>query len=258
MKIIYIIVFVVLLGSYSFAQDTQHKCHDEDGKWKFELSPGAWNTAIKGTITANDLPGYINVSLSDKFKSPDFSYFTEFEARKGKFIIIGQFTSINQTGDGSFTQGPYGHSHSTVRPLFLSGGLAFDFYENDEVVVQFFGGARWNYIRNEIETELVSGGSQKEKQSKGFIDPLLGLRFEYKPFKSRALKDLHMKMYFDIGGYGMVSFLSFQSYAALGYEFNKNFSLRLGYRYLDVHYGKDSYSYNVGIQGFEFVTTTRF
>jgi len=258
MKILYIIVLVVLLGSYSFAQDTQHNCHDEDSKWEFELSPGAWFTWMRGDITANGLPGYIDVGISDKFKGPDFSYFAEFEARKDKFILIGQFTSINQTGDGTFSNGPYSHSHSTVRPLFIVGGLAFDFYKNDEVVVQLFGGARWNYIRNEIETYFVSGGSQKEKGSKGFIDPLIGLRFDYKPFKSKALKDLHMKMYFDIGGYGMVSFLSFQSYAALGYEFNENFSLRLGYRYLDVHYGKENYSFNVGIQGFEFVTTTRF
>lgn len=247
-----------MLGSCSFAQHTQHKCHDEDSKWEFELSPGAWNTAIKGTITANDLPGYINVSLSDKFKSPDFSYFIEFEARKGKLIFIGQFTSINQTGDGSFTQGPYGKSHSTVRPLFLTGGLAFNFYENDEIAIKLFGGARWNYIRNEIETELVSGGSQKEKQSKGFIDPLCGARFVYRPFKCSTLENVHIKVYFDLGGFGLVSFLSFQSYAALGYEFHDNFSLRLGYRYLDVHYGKDKYSFNVGIQGLEFAATTRF
>ena len=258
MKISYIILFVVLLGGYSGAQDSKHNCRGENCNWQFELSPGAWFAWMKGDITAETLPGYINIGLGDKFKGPDFSYFAEFEARKGKFILIGQFTSINLTSDGTFSKGPYSSSHSTVRPLFILAGLAFDFYRNDEVEIELFGGGRWNYLRNEIETETVEGELKNEKGDRGFIDPLAGARFNYRPFKSGALEPLYMKIYFDVGGFGMVSKLSFQSYAALGYELNKTFSLRLGYRYLDINYIDDNYSHNSGIQGFEFVTTTRF
>ena len=77
MKIQYIILFVVLFGSYSSAQHTQNNCCNNCSKWEFELSPGAWFTWMKGDITAVTLPGYINVGISDKFKGPDFSYFAE-------------------------------------------------------------------------------------------------------------------------------------------------------------------------------------
>ena len=247
-----IFIFVLFVSSVS----AQKKCCDNNvcaDKWNFEFSAGAWNTAVQGDLTANKLPGYIDLSLSDKIKSPDFSYFAEFEARKNKLILIAQFTSINQTGSGAFHDTLYLKSRSTTRPIFFTAGLAFDFYSNKKLKVELFGGARWNYLRNDIETFFVSGGSQKENEDKGFIDPLVGARFQYLPFK-----DIYFKGYFDIGGFGMVSFLSFQSYLAAGYEFNDNFSLRVGYRYLDVHYRSDAYLYDAGIQGFEFAATTRF
>lgn len=259
MKKIYLFALIVLFITNAYGQQCDHAGKDSTcSEWKFEFAGGAWNTAIVGSLTANSMPGYINLSIADKFKGSDYSYFAEFEARKDKLILIAQFTSINQTGDGTFVNSPYSNSHSTTRPLFVTAGLSFDFYNNESLDLQLFGGARWNYIRNEIESYLVSGGSQKETESRSFIDPLAGLRFLYKPFKCGILGKTHIKGYFDIGGFGMVSFLSFQSYLSAGYEFNENFSLRLGYRYLDVHYGSGNYLYDSGIQGFEFAATTRF
>lgn len=249
----YISTFLMLLSPYIFSQN---KCSDDkvcESRWNFEFSAGAWNSSVQGDLSANKLPGYINISLADKLKDPDYSYFAEFEARKNKITLIGQFTSINQTGSGNFHDTLYLNSRSTTRPVFITAGLAFDFYSNSKLNVQLFGGARYNLIRNDIETFFVSGGSQKENESKGFIDPLAGGRFKYTP-----LKRFYLKGYFDIGGFGMVSFLSFQSYLSAGYEFNDNFSLRFGYRYLDVHYTTDNYNFDTGIQGFEFAVSTRF
>lgn len=246
---------IVLSFLFVSGLSAQNKCTDSVccSKWDFEFSAGTWNTSVQGDLSANKLPGYIDISLSDKLKDPDYSYFAEFEARKNNLILIGQFTSINQTGSGSFHDTLYSYSRSTTRPLFVTAGLAFNFYNNDKFDVQLFGGARYNLIRNDIETFFVSGGSQKENESKGFIDPLAGARFNYTPFNR-----IYLKGYFDIGGFGMVSFLSFQSYLAAGYQFNENFSLRLGYRYLDVHYTTDNFNFKTGMQGFEFAASTRF
>ena len=260
MKKFYVTALALLLYySAAFSQHDRHR-HDDCScpKWEFEFSAGAWNSSMQGDLTANSLPGYINISLSDKLKSPDFSFFAEFEARKNKLILIGQFTSLYQTGNGTFVNSPYTNSRSTSRPLFIAAGLAFDFYSDRRLDIQLFGGARLKYIRNEIETYDINGMSYKEKETKGNIDPIAGGRFLYKPFECGFFGKTYLKGYFDVGGFGMVSFLTFQSYLAAGYEFNKNFSLRLGYRYLDVHYGTGTYLYDAGMQGFEFAATTRF
>ena len=152
-------IFILLLFITEIS--AQNKCCDDKvcvDRWNFEFSAGAWNSAVQGDLSANKLPGYINISLSDKLKDPDYSYFAEFEARKNKIILIGQFTSINQTGNGDFHDTLYLNSRSTTRPLFITAGLAFDFYSNPKFNVQLFGGARYNLIRNDIETFFVSGG----------------------------------------------------------------------------------------------------
>lgn len=251
------IILIFITNAYSQQNDDASN-KGTCSKWNFEFSAGAWNSGMVGDLTANSLPGYIKLTVGDKFEGPDFSYFAEFEARKNKLILIAQFTSINQTGNGTFVNSPYSVSHSTARPLFVTAGLSFEFYKNESLDVQLFGGARWNYIRNQIATDMVSGGTRKEEENRGFIDPLAGARFQYKPFKCGVPGNLYLKGYFDLGGFGLVSFLTFQSYLSAGYEFNENFSLRLGYRYLDVHYGSGNYLYDAGIQGFEFAATTRF
>ena len=178
--------------------------------------------------------------------------------RNDKLIIIGQLTSINQTGNGTFVNSIYDHSRSTIRPLFFAVGMAFNFYKGDDLDLDLFGGMRYNLTRQEVTTYLKDGTSQFENENRGFIDPLVGLRFTYTPFKSCALKDLYFKGYFDLGGFGLVSYLSFQSYASVGYKLNENFSLRLCYRYLDVHYGLEKFLFDMGFQGLEFAATARF
>ncbi len=272
MKLLYICFLVLVLSVNVYAQDKHHKdkkhkdkdceakCCDTIScdKWKFEFTAGAWNANVAGDITANSLPGYIKIDFKDKFAGADFSYFADFEMRKGVIKLIGQFTSINQTGEGTFVNSIYEKSHSTVRPLFVVGGIAFDFYSDRFFQVDLFAGARANIIRNEIQTTYVSGVVQHETETRRYIDPLVGGRFYYTPFECHGWKDIYFKGYMDIGGFGLVSGLAFQSYLAAGYNLNETFSLRLGYRYYDDHYYTGKFLFDVGFQGIEFAATTRF
>lgn len=254
MKQIRLVAIIMLLISNAHAQHNDTTC----SKWNFELSGGIWNAAVRGDLTANSLPGYINVSLNDRFKNPDFSFIAGFEAGKNKLTLIAEFVSVNQTGEGTFINSQYSHSRSVVKPVFVTAGLAFDCYNEGGLKLELFGGARLNYIRNEIETYFVSGGSQKEKENRSFIDPVTGARFLYKPFRNKILDKIFFKGYFDIGGLGLVSFFSSRSYLCAGIEFYNNYSLCLGYNYLDVNYGLDNFRYNAGIQGFELTAAARF
>jgi len=259
MKSIFACFIIFLLYANTYAQTEAGDTIKNDDKWYYEFSAGAWNTSVRGDVTANSLPANIRSSLKDKFTVPDFSFFADFEMRKNRFKLIGQFTSINHTGGGTFPNSSiYLKSHSTIRPLFFEAGLAFDFYNDKKFQVDLFAGARLNYVRNSVMTTYTNIIVRKEEENKTFIDPLAGGRFIYKPFNGSFLQNLYIKGYFDIGGFGLVSFLSFQSYLSAGYELNDNFSLRLGYRYIDVHYGLGNFLYDIGFQGLEFAATTRF
>jgi hypothetical protein len=269
MKLLYIFISVLVLSISVNAQDKHHgdkkhgdKKHDSNtcdcAKWKFEFTAGAWNTAVGGDVTANSLPGNIYLPLKDKFDGADFSFLADFEMSKGVIKIIGQFTSLNQTGDGTFVNSIYQKSHSTIRPLYVVGGIAFDFYSDKALQLDLLAGVRWNFIRNQVQTTYVNGVVQSETEKRGYIDPLVGGRFYYTPFTHRGWKNLYFKGYMDIGGLGLVSKLAFQAYLAAGYSLNETFSLRLGYRYFDDHYVKGNFLYDVGFQGFEFGATTRF
>lgn len=246
------VIIFCFTNAYSQHNDTSR------GKWNFELSAGIRNPAIRGDLTANSIPGYINISLNDKIKNPDFGIYAGFEARRNKMSLTAQFNFLNLEGEGTFVNSPYSYSRSRVKMIFITAGVVYEFYKNESLLFEMFGGARLNYIRNDIETFFVQGGSRKENQNRGFTDPVTGVRFLYKPFKNGIPNKFFLKGYLDIGGFGIVSMLSSRSSLSAGFEFNRNFSLCLGYDYLDVNFRSGNYIYDAGIQGFDLTASAKF
>jgi len=227
-------------------------------KWNFKFSAGIWNPSIRGDLTANSLPGYINITFKDKFKNPDYFLSAGFKARKNKLTLIAEFDLVNLNGEGTFVNSRYLYSRSHVKAFFVTAGQALDFYSDKNLKLELFGGFRWNYIINDIETYFSTGGSDRQKESRSFIDPVTGLGFKFRPFGKGMPGMFYLNGYFDTGGFGLVSFLSFRSYLGIGFDFNKNYSLNVGYRYLDVNYGLENYRFNAGIQGFELNAAVKF
>lgn len=227
--------------------------------WKYQLTAGTWMSAMKGDVSANELYGYVSNNIDNTYNGADFSFYGEFEARKDRLTYFGQFSYLYQSDKFNYDKDTlYSRSIVTSRPLFVTANISYEFYRNNEVAFDLYGGVRLNMFRNKIENFYKTLGSIEQQESIWFLDPLIGTKFFYIPFKKKDLSRLYVKGNFDVGGFGLVSFLAFQSYLGAGYKLNNYLDLNLGYRYIDVHYGTETYLYDAGIQGFEITASTKF
>lgn len=269
MKIIYICLFLLLTNSIDAYSQNNTELPFEKNKisyleknspdWKYMINFGAWMNAMRGDISANELYGYIDNQFYNKYNGADFSFYGYFQARKERVSYTAQFTSSNQSDKYNYDNDSiYSRSVISSRSMFITTDVSYEFYRNDEVTFDLYGGARFNFFTNLIENFYNAGGSVQEGQTKFFIDPIIGTKFYYIPFKGPNISRLFINGNFDVGGYGLVSFLSFESYFGTGYKVSKAVTLNLGYRYIDVHYGTDTYLIDAGIQGIEFTATTNF
>jgi hypothetical protein len=85
-------------------------------------------------------------------------------------------------------------------------------------------------------------------QDKTWVDPLVGLILH-----SSGERRVQLKVYTEIGGFGLGSDFTWQVFPTVGFKFTDHFSLEAGYRWLDMDYstgdGNEQFVYDVLTQG---------
>jgi hypothetical protein len=89
-------------------------------------------------------------------------------------------------------------------------------------------------LARRIETALRNALPESLDGSKAWIDPVVGFRTRF-----NFTDHLYLAAKGDIGGFGVGSDLSWQVFGALGYQFNRQWSAELGYKYLSIDYAQD-------------------
>jgi len=148
MKILYIILFILISSVNISAQHKNkgEKCSDENCcMWNYRVTLGTWMTAMSGDVSANGLNGYIDNTFYNKYNGADFSFYGKFEAIKGRLSYSGQFSSAYQSDKFVYDKDSlYSKSITTIRPMFISGDVSWQFYENSKSVFDIYGGIRMN------------------------------------------------------------------------------------------------------------------
>lgn len=99
-------------------------------------------------------------------------------------------------------------------------------------------------LASRIEDTIREAVPESVSGSKDWIDPFVGLRGRYN-FTDR----LYAVGRADIGGFSIGSELSWQLYGALGWQFTPRSFVEVGYRYLDVDYSDDGFTYDMAMGG---------
>jgi hypothetical protein len=89
----------------------------------------------------------------------------------------------------------------------------------------------------EIVPEHVSG-------SQSWVDPFVGLRG-----RLNLTDKLYLAARGDIGGFGVASDLTWNAFAALGYQWTRKVSTELGYRHLAIDYSDGGFIYDAEMSG---------
>ncbi|OZI75099.1 hypothetical protein [Bordetella genomosp. 12] len=215
-----------------------------DSGWTFSFSPYAWASGISGTSGKAPLP-YADVksSFNDIWDNLDIAVMGAFDARKGRYSIIGDLlyakTSVTDHNGNGILRKNIDITSETFSSM-VGGG--YSVLQGPRGNLDLVAGARlWS-----VSTRLsIEGGYLDGRRGRGsatWVDAVGGLKGSY-----------HLTDRTYLTGWAMVgggeARLDWDLMAAVGYQATKQVSVALGYRALGVDYRQGGFVYDVVQRG---------
>jgi opacity protein-like surface antigen len=210
--------------------------------WQFAAAPYVWAAGIKGDLAT--LPplsaAAVDASFSDILNNLGFAFMMLAEARNDRFVALLDL-SVTRLNIKAETPGPLFSGvtlNSTSAFVSLTGGYRI-VSEAAGFIEPFVGGRLW-YVDSKIKLKAGVANARSGSETEAWVDPILGVRA-----RLNLGSGIFLSGYFDLGGFGVGSDLTWQAYGGAGYEFSSRWSAFAGYRYLSVDYKKGGYVYDI-------------
>jgi opacity protein-like surface antigen len=212
-------------------------------KWEFSIGPYAWLSGLDGSVGIGPAVADIDLSFSDIFDHLNYAIFLSLEARKGRWGVQVDTFYVSLSADGS-TPGPnYGDANLDVDEFRIAPMLTYRVLEGS-TNVDLLAGAQYFRMDTDLKLDAGLSPSVKGSDTEDWIDPMIGLRIEHQiTEKWVALARA------DIGGFGVGSDFSWQAFGAIGYRWHPNAAILAGYRYLDIDYDSNGFTFDAATAG---------
>jgi hypothetical protein len=198
--------------------------------WTFGASLYGW---LPGMSVQVDTPsGTVDSELSgsDALSDLDMAFMGTFEARRGKWGLIGDLLYVDLSSSQDTPLGLlFSDAEVDVKTAAFSGYVAYRVYDTPNLAIDVAGGIRAFAV--DLDTTLNSAGVLPDfssSASENWADPLVAARFTV-PLSEKWFSTA----FFDFGGTGSND-NTWQAFASVGYRFDERWSTQLGYRYLAI------------------------
>lgn len=218
-------------------------------EWSGQVTLYGWGAGVGGDFQpfsgAPELS--FDKSLSDVLEDLDSAFFMTALARRGNFVMFGDLTYSSSSREGEIPPGVPASGEVTLRSVTLAAGRRF---EADFGTVDLLGGLRGWRLDGRVEVPLVGVSRAAEKS---FADPIVAVRLNA-PLTPRwsALG------YFDIGGFGAGSDLTWQAALTVNYQATDNLYVSAGWRHLYLDYSEGGLAFEGSMTGPLVGVTWRF
>jgi hypothetical protein len=231
-----------------------HEDPQKSDEWVTWAAPYLWGLSLDGEAQVGEAQGDVDVGFSDILDDINIGAMGFIDGRKGRFgyfinPIYSQLTS-KQNVEGS-------RIDVTNESTILAVGGYYRWIEKSvtgrrgedtgRLIVEPYGGARWTYMRVEVD---VKGVGQVD-ESENWLDPIIGGRFMY-AWDSRW----DIAFAGDVGGFGIGSDSTWNMHLLLGYRLQllgRETIIRAGYRALHQDYdtgsGNSAFQWDVTQEG---------
>ena len=221
--------------------------------WQFELTPYLFASAIDGTIGVRGATADVHISFSDSLENLDSAFMGLFVARKDRWTLGIDTVYSKLVIDGTRSgQGLAGNINSAA----LESTTTMQIYQpfagyrvlDERTKVDLIGGARYTQLDQKIVLNTATGapllpdGSRSVSDSRSWWDAVVGVQV-HAPIADRW----SFVGYADVGGGGSDS--TYQLYAGVHWQFAKDYSAKMGYRYLAQDYKKDGFVWDASLSG---------
>jgi hypothetical protein len=233
-----------------------HAAPPAPAEWQFEFTPYLFGSSLTGTTGTSNVRAAVDMSFGDILDHLDSGFMAMFEARKGPwgFVFDGVYFKLKDEktrsweGPGGIGSGT-GELQATMTQQIYQ--LAVTYRLSDAASkLDLVGAARYTQLDTDLNLTtatgpLLPGGTRSLSASKSWVDPVIGIRATT-PIAERWT----LVSYFDIGGFGAGSDLTYQGILGLNWQASKTFTVKGGYRYFYQDYEDDGFVWDMGAHGF--------
>jgi hypothetical protein len=215
----------VLLLAGAVAQTPRAGAQD----WSFTLTPNIWLPSTDVSVATPQGDVDASISARDALSDLDFALMGTFEARQGRWSLIGDIVHTQQTARERTPFGAlFSRAEVRTRLTTLSGHALYRVHEDPALSLDLGAGLRG--VRLDTKTRLIPNMAPETVTSRTedrWLDPVIAARAIVR-FDERW----SATVIGDIGGFASSSRSTGQAAITIGYDFNDARSLHVGYRYL--------------------------
>ena len=212
----------LLAGTPAWAQDNAAA-----DAWRYQLTPYVWMTGLDGSVRPfRGAPTVtVNKSFSDILENLDAAAFVNGTARKGSYVLQGDFSYAATSAQAALPLGLSAKAKIRQTSLTMTGG--HNWMLSPQSSFDLMAGLRLWQIKAEVNVPGVASA----QSNTSFVDPVVAARWRYDiaPRWSSLL-------YADMGGLDVGSKFTWQVHASVNYQVKENIFVSVGYRHLSVDY----------------------
>ena len=215
--------------------------------WTFETTPYLWASGLSGTVGVRDQTATIDVGFRTLLENLDGALMVPLEGHSGRWGFGFEYIKL-KVSNGSATAGPlFSEAEFEASQRIIEIGPRYRLIDRVPVALEVLAAARWWSLDNRLILKSDGVPDVSEELDENWVDPVVG---------ARTLVDISgrwlFQTRFDVGGFGVGSEFSWHALGAVAYKFSDSFTLRAGYRHLDVDFEEDNdrgFIYDVGTGG---------
>lgn len=215
----------------------------EDSDWRYRATLYGWLPAMSTSLETRFGTIEQDSGSSDVLDALDGAFMASFSAQNGNWGLVGDllYTDLSASKPTPFPA----FDNATIRleMTAVSGYALYRLTENNPV--QFDIGAGFRNFNIGVDAGLTAGEAPAVSQriDGNWTDPLIAARLMV-PFDDRWF----LMGFADFGGTGADD-QTYQLYTGIGYNFDTNWAMQVGYRYMDITNQLDGRDVNIGLSG---------
>lgn len=253
--VLYIGLISLLMMNRTLAEDAEQSSTSGDD-WSFNISPYVWAASLEGSIAPfpRAPTADVDVSFNDIFQHLDLAGMVFAEVRYQRFAAYTDlvYTSISADADTPF--GILFDDIDAENEIFIGTfGGSYRVVETENASFALLAGARVWSVDTEVRLDGALLPDQKFQNDESWADPMIGMHGHY-----RFDNGIFVTTFSHVGGFGVGSHLTWDTFGALGYQFNESISAVAGYRHLEVDYDRNGFVFDVELSGPVIGMTMRF
>lgn len=170
---------------------------------------------------------------SDIIEALDFTFMVAGETYRDRISLLYDLMYTKLGSSGTLSGPLSSNVDANMKMLIGTFAVGYEVQRNDTSMVQVFGGAR--YVKFENSVNAVGGGPigvvAGIDRDEDYLEPMVGIRG-----RTRLNDRTTLGGFFNVGGFGVGSDLTWDAYVGVDYALAPNRSLNMGFRYLSIEY----------------------